>query len=206
MRLFIALELNAKVVANLTELVRRLGPVSPISWVHPHNMHVTLKYVGEWPEQRLPVLTESLTEVKLDTPITVPLAGLGFFPSAAAPRIFWAGAENTPGLRRLASGVDAQLQPLGIAPEVRPYQPHLPLGRMLEHDSLRGMYEAIEELPSREFGAITPDRFVMYESSSSPDGSVYRRIEEFPFLTPQARQARPRRARYASAFWSEPQA
>ena len=200
MRLFIALELNAKVVANLTELVRRLGPVTPISWVHPQNMHVTLKYVGEWPEQRLPILTDSLAEVKLDAPITVPLAGLGFFPNATVPRVFWVGAENTPGLRRLASGVDSQLQPLGIAPEVRPYQPHLPLGRMLEHDSLVGMYEAIEELPSREFGAIAPDRFVLYESSSSPDGSVYRKIEEFPFLTPQAQQARPRRTRVAAGF------
>ena len=47
MRLFAALELNSKVVANVTELVRRLRPVAPVRWVHPQNMHLTLKYVGD---------------------------------------------------------------------------------------------------------------------------------------------------------------
>ena len=47
MRLFVALDLNTKVIANLTELVRRLAPMAPIHWVHPRNMHVTLKYIGD---------------------------------------------------------------------------------------------------------------------------------------------------------------
>ena len=65
-------------------------------------------------------------------PMTVPLAGLGYFPSAtASARVL--GRERR--IRRrcdnLASGVDFQLSQLGIAPEVRPYIPHLTLGQTL---------------------------------------------------------------------------
>lgn len=181
MRLFVALELNSKVVMNLTELVRKLIPVAPVRWVHPQNMHVTLKYVGEWPPHRLDRVVRALSEVEASSPINVPLAGLGFFPSALNPRVFWVGAENTPALRQLASGVDAALAPLGVAPEVRPYMPHLTLGRMLESSGLDAMNRVIDELPSRDFGTISPDRFVLFESSGAGESSVYRKLAEFPF-------------------------
>ncbi len=182
MRLFAALELNSKVIANLTELVRRLQPISPVRWVNPHNMHVTLKYIGEWDEERLDDIVQALEEVKIKVTVSVPLAGLGYFPSVRNPRVFWVGAENTPPLRQLASSVDAALSPLGVTPEVRPYAPHLTLGRMKAGHDLTEMHEAIEELPSRDFGTIAPDRFVLFGSALTPDGAVYRRIQEFPFL------------------------
>ncbi|MBI1354360.1 MAG: RNA 2',3'-cyclic phosphodiesterase [Acidobacteria bacterium] len=182
MRLITALELNSKVVANLTELVRRLRPVAPVRWVHPQNMHVTLKYVGDWPESRLDVLLRNLSEVRVTQPIAVPLAGLGYFPSLDRPRVFWVGAENTAPLRQLASNVDAALAPLGVVPEVRPYQPHLTLGRVFDGESLDELHNAVEELPSREFGTLNPDRFTLFESTVTDAGPVYRRVAEFPFL------------------------
>ena len=186
MRLFVALEPNSKVIAGLTELVRRLGPVSPIRFVHPQNTHVTLKYIGDWPESRLDAVVHALSEVKVTQPINVPLAGLGYFPNAANPRVFWVGAENTPALRQLASGVDAALAELGVAPEVRPYQPHLTLGRVIDPEGLDEMHKVIEDLPSRDFGTISPDRFVLFESSTTPTGPIYRKVAEFSFAIPTA--------------------
>lgn len=183
MRLFVALEPNSKVVANLTELVRRLGPVSPIQWVHPRNMHLTLKYIGDTPKKGLDAVVQALSRVRVATPLNVPLAGLGFFPSSRTPRIFWVGAENTSALRQLATGVDAALQPLGVVPEVRPFQPHLTLGRVLEGQSLEEMKAAVEDLPSREFGAISPDRFALFGSTVTEAGPEYSKLAEFPIAT-----------------------
>ena len=84
MRLFVALDLNTKVIANLTELVRRLAPMAPIHWVHPRNMHVTLKYIGEWDDDRLDEVVDTLSRVRIHTKVKVPLAGLGFFRTRAA--------------------------------------------------------------------------------------------------------------------------
>lgn len=183
MRLFVALELNSRVIANLTELVHRLSPISPVMWVRPQNMHVTLKYIGEWNEYRLDDIIQALKEVKIKVTVNLPLAGLGYFPSIRNPRVFWVGAENTLPLRQLASAVDTALSPLGVTPEVRPYVPHLTLGRMKAGHDLTEMQEAIEELPSRDFGAITPDQFVLFESTSTSAGAIYRKVREFPFLT-----------------------
>lgn len=180
MRLFVALEPNSKVVANLTELVRRLGPVSPIQWVHPRNMHLTLKYIGETPKKGVDAVIQALGRVRVTTPLNVPLAGLGFFPSTRTPRIFWVGAENTSALRQLATGVDAALQPLGVVPEVRPFQPHLTLGRVVEGQSLEEMKTAVEDLPSREFGAISPDRFGLFGTTVTANGPEYQKLAEFP--------------------------
>ncbi len=191
MRFFVAFEPDSKVIANLTELVRRLAPMAPIRWVHPRNMHVTLKYIGEWDESRLDHLTRALGGVRVATRISVPLAGLGFFPYAHSPRVFWVIAENTPPLRQLASSIDARLTRLGIAPEVRPYMPHLTLGRLRGQCDLTEMYEAMEELPSREFGTIAPDRFALYGSQNTERGPVYRKIREFPLLAQPVRDYQP---------------
>lgn len=191
MRLFVALEPNTKVIANLTELVRRLAPMAPVRWVHPRNMHVTLKYIGEWDENRLDLVTDALGRVRITSKVKVPLAGLGFFPYAPSPRVFWVIAENTPPLRQLASSVDAQLSRLGIAPEVRPFVPHLTLGRLRGQCDLTEMNEAIEELPSREFGTIEPETFALYGSMLTQNGPVYRKVEEFPFLMPVSSELEP---------------
>lgn len=186
MRLFVALEPSPKVIQSLTELVRRLAPMAPVRWVHPRNMHLTLKYIGEWDESRLDQITGALGQVRIRQKFKVPLAGLDFFPRGPSPRVFWVTAENTPPLRQLASSVDTHLARLGIAPEVRPYMPHLTLGRLQGHVDLTELHEAIEELPSREFGSLDPDHFVLYGSTLTPDGPIHRRVQEFPFLLPVA--------------------
>ena len=205
MRLFVALELNPKVIANLTELVRRLRPHAPLGWVHPQNMHVTLKYVGDWPVSRLDQLVHNLGEVRLppsEPVFNVPLAGLGFFPNARSPRVFWAGAENTTAMRQLHSRVDSALQSLGIAPEVRPYHPHLTLARIAEEALLDDLYRAIEDLPTRDFGVINPDQFVLFESSVTPAGPIYRKIAEFTFVPQIGESASPAAEQPSRSFYA----
>ncbi len=182
MRLFVALEPDPKVIANLTELVRRLAPMAPVRWVHPRNMHVTLKYVGEWDESRLDVVVDALSHVRINQRLKVSLAGLEFFPHGPSPRVFWVTAENTLPIRQLASSVDARLSRLGIPPEVRPFMPHLTLGRLPGQVDLTELHEAIEELPSRDFGNLEPEAFVLYGSTSTPSGTSYNKIKEFRYL------------------------
>ncbi len=183
MRLFVALDLNTTVVHNLMELVQILRPLSPISWVNPRNMHVNLKYVGDWDEDRLDEIVRALQCVRIPSRVRVALSGLSFFPSNGTPRVFWALAENTPGLRQLASTIDTSLTSLGIPPEVTPFVPHVTLGPVHSRD-LTEMHEAVEELPSREFGIIEPDSFVLYGSHMSRRGPVHQRIEEFRYMMP----------------------
>lgn len=185
MRLFVALQLNHKTVTALTDLIRRLQPYSSLRWISPPDMHLTLKYIGEWPSQRMDEVVRCLSAVHLpvtDQTLSIPLAGLGFFPDSHRPRTFWAGVENTLTLRRLVSLVDSNLQSLGIAPEVRPYHPHLTLARVEEGTSMDDLLRAIEDLPSRDFGVLSPSHFILFESSADEGKSSYHKVAEFSFF------------------------
>ena len=73
---------------------------------------------------------------------------------------------------------------------MRPYFPHLTLGRIREREPLDDLHLAIEELPTREFGTISPDRFVLFESTPTNSGVIYRKVTEFPFsLVPEQEAA-----------------
>jgi len=53
MRLFTGLDLPADVVHNLEQLLQRLRPTARIHWSLAANLHITTKFIGEWPEERL---------------------------------------------------------------------------------------------------------------------------------------------------------
>ena len=181
MRLFTGLDLPAEVVRNLEQLLGRLKPTARIQWSPPQNLHITTKFIGEWPEERLGELKDALAGLEPRAPLSVHIRKVGFFPNPHAPRVFWCGIE-APGLPELASATDHATALLGIAKESRAFSPHLTLARIRERVDLQPLRETIAALPSLEFGAFEADRFYLYQSRLSPGGSVYTKLAEWKFL------------------------
>jgi 2'-5' RNA ligase len=179
MRLFTGLDVPAEVVANLEELFRRLKPTARIGWSPLANLHVTTKFIGEWPEERLGELTAALAGIPARGAIPMRMRRVGFYPNPHSPRNFWCGIE-APGLAELAADIDAATTTLGIASERRAFSPHLTLARIKERVELQPLREAIVALPTLEFGAFQADRFFLYQSKLRPTGSVYTKLAEFP--------------------------
>jgi 2'-5' RNA ligase len=183
MRLFTAIDLPAEVVRNLESLLARLRPVARVRWSPLANLHITTRFIGEWPAERLPELEAALAALPRAAAIPIHVRKLGFFPNPHAPRVFWAGVEASPGLAALAAETDRALRAVGLEPEGRPFSPHLTLARIVESKapvSLRELRETIAGLPSLEFGDFAADRFHLYQSRLSPAGSVYTKLAEFP--------------------------
>jgi len=180
MRLFTGLDLPPEVVSALDALLDRLRPAARLKWSPPANLHVTTRFIGEWPDQRLPDLRAALAGLPIHPSIPIHVRKLGFFPNPHSPRVFWAGVEAPPDLAALASETDRALEPLGIKPEGRPFSPHLTLARIKEPVPLQKLREAIAALPSLDFGSFTADRFFLYQSRLSPTGSVYTKLAEYP--------------------------
>jgi 2'-5' RNA ligase len=188
MRLFTGIDLPAEVVRNLESLLDRLRPAARVKWSPLANLHITTRFIGEWPAERLPELAAALAALPGLLPGLLPGDGaipirvrkLGFFPNPHAPRVFWAGVEGSPGLAALAFETDRALATLGLEPEGRPFSPHLTLARIKEPVSLEKLRETIAALPSLEFGDFAADRFHLYQSRLSPTGSVYTKLAEFP--------------------------
>jgi RNA 2',3'-cyclic 3'-phosphodiesterase len=181
MRLFTALDLPEDAVSKLAALVDRLRPSARIRWSPADNLHITTKFIGEWPEDRLDKLTAALNALPPREPIPIEVRGVGFYPNPHSPRIFWAAVHAGPALPGLARETEAALEKIGIAAEKRPFTPHLTLARIKEPVPLQELRQAIAALPSVEFGAFTADRFFLYLSQLRPSGSVYTRLSDFPF-------------------------
>jgi 2'-5' RNA ligase len=181
MRLFVALDLPPATVRLLEELQRSLRPLARIRWSPAGNLHITTKFIGEWPEARLDELKTALAGIPPRGRIAIRVGGLGFFPNPRAPRVFWCGIEEDAcGLAELAAATDRATAALGVPAETRPFSPHLTLARIKERLDLGPLHRAIAGLQSLDFGAFDADSFFLYHSQLRPAGSVYTKLAEFP--------------------------
>jgi len=181
MRLFTGLDLPAAVLRNLEELLDDLRPTAPIQWSPIGNLHVTTKFIGEWPEERLPELVSALQALPPRPNIHLRICGSGFFPNERSPRVFWCGVE-APGLSSLARDTDQAAAALGVAGEKRPYSPHLTLARIRQEGvDLRRLRKKVAARSWLDLGSFEAHSFFLYRSQLRPNGSVYTKLAEFPF-------------------------
>jgi 2'-5' RNA ligase len=181
-RVFVALDVPERVRASLAELSERLKKVCPNArWVRLEGIHITLKFIGEVPPEKLEQIRRALGGLPSFNPITVRFAGLGFFPRARSPQVFWAGVQADPTLAELAAAIEMKLEPLGVAPEKRAFHPHLTLARFEFPQGTQALGEAVEGLGTPEFGDQTFKEFHLYQSVLKRSGAEYTRLVTYPF-------------------------
>jgi RNA 2',3'-cyclic 3'-phosphodiesterase len=191
MRLFVALDLTAEIRARIAQFMDGVRGFAPdIRWVSAESLHITLKFIGEWPAERLDELKRSLANIHGE-PTEITISGTGFFPTAKSARVFWIGIEAGPGLALLAAAVDAAASTLKIESEKRAFTPHLTLARTgsgrpqrissdLSNPSFRRLQEKLAAMPAPSFGTMSAREFFLYESKLSPKGAQYTKLASFP--------------------------
>src|SRR6202171_6335202 len=129
MRIFIGIDLDPEVRTRIERFIEGVEGFAPDArWVRPESLHITLKFIGEQPPDRVEAITERLRRVKGNA-FEIRAGGYGFFPTAKAPRVFWIGIHTGPQLAELAESIDIATAELGIPREDRPFNPHLTLAR-----------------------------------------------------------------------------
>jgi 2'-5' RNA ligase len=172
MRLFTGLAIPPEATAALTALVNQLRPLADLRWTRPEKLHVTLTFIGEWPEPRLGEMRTALSQVQADGPIPVALRGLGWMPNPRFPRALYTGVEAAPGLHALAAATGRAVEGLGVSLEDRVYRPHVTLARVRGRPPLDRL--ALHPNPITSFEASS---FCLYLSSEGK----YTKLEEFRF-------------------------
>ena len=175
MRLFTALDIPDDILANIGRLFDRLKPTARIRWSPTENMHITTKFIGEWPEIRLQEMRNTLARVPATGAIDISIRGLGWFPNPKNPRVFWAGVHAAESLSKLAAATEWATSSLGVPSETRPFSPHLTLARIRERVSLDGLHKTIAATGSDDFGSFQATAFFLYLSA----GGKYTRLAEF---------------------------
>jgi 2'-5' RNA ligase len=189
MRLFIALDIDDAIRERIARFTDGVSPFAPDArWVIPESLHVTLKFIGEQPDDLVDQIRLALQSVAAST-TEIHFRGYGFFPTAKSARVFWIGMDAGPQLFALASAIDDATAALGFPKEDRAFSPHLTLARSrggsgaprsLTTDKPNGTFERLQEKlasrPTPEFGTMTPREFFLYQSQLSPKGSKYTKL------------------------------
>ena len=181
MRLFTGIALPPGVRDNLARVLKELRPLAPLNWSPVENLHITSKFIGQWPEQRLAELEGALEGVNCPFGFDVAIARFGYFPNPHHPRTLFAGIQAGPALAELANRIDEALRPLGIAEENRPYSPHLTLAR-IKNEDIRALREHIAKMTNFDFGTFQVSEFHLYLSKTGPNGSIYTPLATYPLL------------------------
>jgi 2'-5' RNA ligase len=182
-RLFVALEIPPAVRENLANFMKQLRPLAPEPrWVRPENLHVTLKFIGEVPSEKLGAIRAALAAIRANQAVTIEFRGLGFFPNEKRPRVFWTGMNASPNLKALAADIEHAMERLGIPPEQRPFSPHLTLARFEPPRLPEKLRAPIQENAKRECGSLAAKEFHLIESQLKPSGAEYTTLESFLFF------------------------
>ena|ERR1700685_1051834 len=180
MRLFTAIDLPNDILLRLERLLSALRSEALINWSPLDNLHVTTKFVGQWPDSRLDELHAALSSLAPRSPFEIELKSLGWFPNARSPRTFWIGVHGE-ALHQLARDTEQQLEPLGIPKESREFSPHLTLARIKTPVPLRRLHEKVDEMQPASLGHFSASHFALYRSDPGSNASIYRKLRDYNF-------------------------
>ncbi|MFN2577352.1 MAG: RNA 2',3'-cyclic phosphodiesterase [Pyrinomonadaceae bacterium] len=190
-RTFIAVEIPNGIRRRVTKHIDQLRSQVPdvrASWTREDNLHLTLKFLGEVPIARIPILSNAVAEASHDMkPFRLIVSSCGAFPARGRPKVLWIGVEaRNAGLMPASSPSETQASSLhvlqetlehhcetaGFDREARAYQPHLTIARL--RDS-RGSRELAEYHQRAGFPqqAFTVSELVVFRSELSSKGSKH---------------------------------
>jgi 2'-5' RNA ligase len=180
MRLFIAIEVGdaiaqeaSRVIDTLRDRAAALAPSARITWITPERMHLTVRFIGHVDDARAAAIVDAFREPIAVDPFELAIAGTGTFPPQGAPRVIWAGiAAGGDASEAVERQVTTRVTALGVAPEERPYRPHVTLARVKAPARLRAA-ALLEGLEQHVFGRVSVAAITLFESRLSPTGPTY---------------------------------
>jgi RNA 2',3'-cyclic 3'-phosphodiesterase len=184
-RTFLCLDIPGPIKERLARLqseVRALA-AAPASWVKPANVHVTLKFLGDVPTDRIPAVSAAVRRVAGGCrPFQVTVGGTGCFPSLHRPSVLWVGIEPIPAaLQTLHDDLESALAAEGFKREIKRFKPHLTIARLRTPHNARLMAEGHLKL------GFAPETFTATEVivmgiNLTPTGSIYTPHSAIPFI------------------------
>ena len=184
-RLFIAVPLPEAALEILAAVQRDLAASgADVKWVAPANLHLTLKFLGDTPEEAVGDLSAALDEAAAASfPHAARLAQVGAFPNAHRPRVVWVGLDEPSGeLLRLQQRVN-QATSYHTPPDPRGFSAHLTVGRVRSGKNLVRLTALLEGYRLQSKLDIPVKEIVLIRSVLAPSGPSYTDLHASPLGT-----------------------
>jgi RNA 2',3'-cyclic 3'-phosphodiesterase len=181
-RLFIAIKLTPdKNLLKTYSFLQNALHYEKIRWVPPDNLHVTLKFLGNTPEEKIPTISEVITNsVASIKPLMVEFANCGIFGSRYKPRVIWFGIKENEELKKIGLGIIDNLNDAGFAKDRQNFVPHLTIGRITKIIDKHMFNDVIGKVKNVHHQETIIDKVILYESVITSNSPTYNVIKSFP--------------------------
>ena len=165
-RLFYALWPDPRQRDRLRDFISPVAKLVEGRHIDRRNWHVTLVYIGSFPERRIPELQERMASVHME-PFRLTFDRLEFW---ARPKVASLSAATVPAeLQRLVDQMKVAVADFGVQTEDRTYRPHITVARHVRpFETQRLAQRSVIEWSSYE----------LIESITEPGGAVYRVLNQ----------------------------
>jgi 2'-5' RNA ligase len=176
-RLFLAVfpgeDFRAALSSRLDDAAGRL----PLRWTRPETWHLTLQFLGEWPDQRRNALQAMLDATDAGEPFTLAPGGLGGFPDLRRPRVLFLHLEDDGRAAPLAAAVreaTARAWP-GGPQDTKAFRPHLTIARV-RGDLDGATLKALRNIDLSGLPEIPVEGWSLVAADLQPGGARYREV------------------------------
>jgi 2'-5' RNA ligase len=165
-RLFFALWPDVRQRDRLRDVINSVAKVVEGKPVDRRNWHVTLSFIGTFPENRVPYLLERALEIPIE-PFRLNFDRLEYWPRPRVAAL--CAATVPPGMQFVVDSLNRIILDLGIQPEDRVYRPHITVVRgARQFETQRLTQRATTEWSG----------FELMESISGPGGVRYAPLKQ----------------------------
>src|SRR5947207_4589573 len=175
-RFFVAIDLpesTRQLLANLDPNIRGMH------WTDPSQMHLTLGFFGNVPENVDLKLREKLSAIQFGA-FFLPVNGVGSFSAKGTPKIVWIGVGKAhPHLFQIYKRVQDAALAVGLEPELRPWHPHITIARCRDV-STQALRKFLQSSAGFDAGLIRVDAFHLYSSKLTSVGPIHTRELSVP--------------------------
>ncbi len=186
MRTFIALDISEDIRKRLAEFIENIqkGLIrtgANIKYVAPENIHVTLKFLGNTPDDLIPKIHTELEQFyNTQEKALVKIGEIGVFPHRKLPKVIWVGINGSrEKLSYLQEETENICEKFGFKPENRKFSPHLTIARIKSLKSSNAVMSVIDSHRHYGFGKMNFEKITFYQSILQPTGPIYKAFYQY---------------------------
>lgn len=185
MRIFIGIKLDDAALEKIEKFLKPFKKIaSPVKWTKRENLHITIKFIGDVPDENYSQMEKHLTEADFNTgAIDLKITGCGKFGRGRDLNILWVGIQKNEKLEDMFDRIENTLEKSGIPKENRKFKPHITVARNKKSFNFKSFFEIIEENSDHFIAGLNVTHFQVYKSQLTPKGPIYTILKEIPLVT-----------------------
>lgn len=153
-----------------------------INWCKLDQIHLTLKFVGDTPDQDIPKIIEACQQLAhRHQPFTMEFNRTGFFGSNHSPRVLWLGMKDEPkALYDLEADVLDAFDNLGYLRDRQNFVPHLTVCRIKQLVDKSFFQQICQGIEQKTYLQTEVKDIVYLQSFLQPTGAFYKTLKRIP--------------------------